>query len=282
MRTQLAKGKAGELEYYFEFGPVTAASVALYTSGDSALVASPSASLDSVDETLTASADAEDDTVSVSDTSAIVLDRLYWLQKSTGRGRIVRALDKTASTVQFDQPIGFAVDTSSSLKGHRVSVSLSTSDTATEYRRCEARWTLTVRGSSVYRTTRFDIVERPYELTVTEEHIEEVWPAFGEFTGERASWRKHVAWAKDEIALWIAGHETEPDLAREPEHLNRLAATMVCARMARRTEDVERFERDVQRIQSLLESALWIDADEDLAADDDEIGHNLIRYATVT
>lgn len=282
MRTQIQKDCAGALEFIAEHGPVTAASVELFESGSTALVASPTAVVDPLDETITVAAAAADDRVTVADTSDVVLDRPCWLEASDGRGRIVMPRGKTADVVIFDSPIGLDCDTSSSIKGHLVTVALSALQTAETKRRCEARWAVTVDGVVYRRTTRFDIVERPFALVVDEELIEQAWPRFGEYvTAGRQGWRKHVEGAKRSIELWLNSLRIESDEMREPANLEWLAAHMVAAAVAK---DLERdaLLAAIERIKGeIRESETWVDTNNDLAADPDEVGP-VIRYATVT
>lgn len=292
MRTQIQKGAAGELAFVPEVGPVSSVSVELFISGDTKLVASPTASVDSFDQTLTAAVSAGATSLSVADTSGLVLGDPYWLQTAGGRGVIVRPIDKTSTAIELDQPIPFAVADDGSVVGHRCSVSLSSTDTATKYRRCEARWTYTVGGRTRRFSDRFDIVQRPFALALDEADVEDVWPGFGEHSDPRGTWRGHVAFAEAQIELWLDSHQRDPDLCREPRHLIRAAAAIVAAReQARDPQAYEQFMAIASQIlESLEASHLWIDVDDDLVVDDTdasaggagELGHGLVRYATVT
>lgn len=267
MRLQLPKGKAATIEFYPAEGPPSSVSVELLISGTTALVASPSASVDSLSENLTQAA-SEEDLVIYLDTTSVTIDRDYWLQTSGGRRELVRVVDKTATTATLEQPLSFAVPTSGSLVGARCSVALSTSDTANRYRRCEARWTYTAGGVVRYASQRFDIVERPFHLNVPESLIETVWPAFGEYKGVRDAWKNHVAYAQDQIEFWLDSRQIEPDLVRETRWLERAAAHIVSARMHQDSEFSEMHRVESDRILSMLESMhQWYDEDEDLAVD---------------
>lgn len=269
MRAQLPKGRASTLEFYPAEGPPTSVSVELYVQGTTALVASPSASVDSVGENPTAAA-AEGATSIAIDTTAIVVGRDYWVTTAGGRAALVRCIDKTSSSMELEQPLPFELPTSGSVEGARISVALTADDTATRYRRCEARWTYTAASVVRYQTQRFDIVERPFNLTVPEPTIERVWPAFGEYAGKRGAWRQHVAYAIDQIGLWLQSRQIEPDLVREPYELERAAAHIVVARMHMREPDLyEMHMQASEKILTLVESSpLWVDDDQDLAVDE--------------
>lgn len=268
MRIQLPKGKAATLEFYPAEGPPSSVSVELLISGSTALVASPSASVDSLGQTLDSAASVDAVSLDV-DPTGVVVDRDYWLCTAGGRCELVRAIDTTAATVLLEQPISFAVPTTGTFEGARCYVALSSTDTANRYRRCEARWTYTVNGTVRYATQRFDIVERPFNLNVPESLIETVWPAFGEYKGLRGAWRQHVRYAIDQIGLWLESRQLAPDLCREPWQLERAAAHIVVSRMHIGDAGAQRAMEDADRVLSLLESRhMWYDEDEDLAVDE--------------
>lgn len=269
MRIQIPKGKAYTLEFYPAEGPPSSVSVELLVSGTTALVASPSASVDSLGQTLDAAASEEDTTLSV-DPTGVTVGRDYWLCTAGGRCELVRAIDTTATTVVLEQAISFAVPVTGTIEGARCYVALSTTNTATRYRRCEARWTYTVNGTVHYATQRFDIVERPFKLNVPESLIETVWPSFGEYKGIRGAWRNHVRFATDHIELWLESLQREPDLCREPHHMERAAAMIVAARMVHDTDLAERYANDAENVLRMLEAShMWYDEDQDLAVDED-------------
>lgn len=274
MRIQIPKGKAYTLEFYPAEGPPSSVSVELLIEGTSTLVASPSASVDSLGQTLDVAADAESVTLTI-DPTGVTIDRDYWIATAGGRAELVRVIDKTATTVTLEQPLSFAVPVTGTIEGARCYVALTTTDTATRYRRCEARWTYTVNGTVHYATQRFDIVERPFKLNVPESLIETVWPSFGEYKGIRGAWRNHVRFAIDHIGLWLESLQREPDLCREPHHLERAAALIVAARMVRDTDLSERYQTDAENVLRMLEAAhLWYDEDQDLAVDEDAGGES--------
>lgn len=274
MRIQIPKGKAYTLEFYPAEGPPSSVSVELLVSGTTALVASPSASVDSLGQSLDNAASVEDTALTI-DPTGVTVGRDYWLCTAGGRCESVRVIDTTATTVVLEQPISFAVPNTGTLEGARCYVTLSTSDTATRYRRCEARWTYTVNGTVHYATQRFDIVERPFRLNVPESLIETVWPAFGEYKGVRGAWRNHVRYAENHIELWLASLQREPDLCREPHYLELAAAHIVVSRMHRDGDQIERHQTEADNILRMLESAhLWYDEDEDLTVDEDVGGES--------
>lgn len=272
---QYQTGVGGILEYYPREGRPSEAFVTCYASGNSLLFAREAIVLDSASESISA-VDAADDELAVSDASAFVVGRRYWVASSGGWGRDVTVLDKDDALVILDAPVGRRVPTGT-ISGHGLRRMLSPAEAGTSRRRCRVVWEYTV-GGVVYRDERLiDIVPDPFRLNITEADIEEAYPQFGEHVGSTRGWAKVARRAEAEVFNHLVGLQVEPDTCPERDMLRDAAVyrTLQLLAVGEESEtgtDESPFVRwgklYEQTLQRYVAGRPWVDRNADQVADE--------------
>ena len=280
VRVQLRQDQADqELIYYPQEGaPEAAATVVLYSSGSSVLQASAPATVDPTSGTTTTLHSAGSYEISFTPaigSAAPIVGREYWVQTPTGRGYAVGCMAATASSITIDQPLAFDLPAGSTVRGLRLSVVADATTIGSTIRRAEAVWAFAVLDSSGNSRTyvqnyRFDVVLRPFEITMTEAEIEHFDPGFGEYAGARGGWQKLREGALADITYFLESQQIEPDLVRERRYLRRAMALRILQKLYLGFSD-ERYARFEalyhEALADFTASHAWYDSDDDLVAD---------------
>lgn len=265
-RTQLEKGEAATLAFYPpQDGVPTAATVTIYTSGTSALVAETAATIDSYSEAVS-SVSKHDRVLTV--TSAPTPGRRYWLADSDGLGTEIVCRGGTATRLVLEQPAPRAI-TSGTVSGRRISYALTASQTATLRRYLRVRWEYTIGGETHVYQQLVDVVHWPFDLDVSEAALERIVTSFGETVGDYRAWTHLVAQAVDDVWDALVGEQLQPDLVRDRTLLETAAAWRTLA--LRYVREPQRYEQSQAEYQAALgrffKSRAWYDTDDDLARD---------------
>lgn len=159
---------AGTLRFRPREGPPTSPTLGIWTPGNSALVAAGTAATVAVSTTINAGASEGARTLSVASGTGIVAggwyilgdvgsDRLEWVRVRKLAGTALTLVD----TLEYDH------DSGESFKSAEITYSLTTTHTAALDRNYRVEWTWTVGSDTHYATDTFDVVKRPFRLTLT-------------------------------------------------------------------------------------------------------------------
>lgn len=138
-------------------GRPSAASVELYDPAGTR-VATPTATIDSVDTTLSVDADEGDDSVTLASATGVEARRHYVLQSDDGERLFVRVRAVRGAVVDLYIPLPRAVASGSRLYGTVLTAPVTSGVAATVGQGYEARWTFTQDGSAQRVNSRWNVV----------------------------------------------------------------------------------------------------------------------------
>lgn len=274
-RTQIRYEQGGTIEVYPPEGrPDSAASLTIYVSGSSELSGTwpATVSLDSASTTTDAAASQHTTQLSVVDASSFVARRRrYWLETTDGRTAevVLDRVDTSSNDLYLDQPLRFGVASGSTISGHRLAYTLSSSQAGTLRRRLRAEWSYDVDGETYYLTTYLDVVREPWDLSrISESDIEIHDSSWGEYADSQGRWRDLVVGAADDVERMLRAEQVYPDLVRDREGLEAAVIYRVLAKRYAQTpsllERAEHYAKAAeQAVADVLEARTWYDVDED-------------------
>lgn len=280
---QFFEDKAATLVLYVPAAhgvPSGSASLTIYASGQSELATGGSwpetVSLDAAAATLDAAASAGDESLSVGSGEATTFTAGRTVLATSTRGEIlelrVKGRDTSTDTLYLDQPLAHALQSGSTLAGHRYAFALSTTHTQTRRRRVRAVWTYTAGGEARTVVQRFDVVREPFTFDLSESDIETHDPEFGEYAGHSGRWRRHIEGALRDLVSALTARDLDPDLLRDRDIAKDALIYRVLAKFYRKVdpEASKGFQEDYEtKLKEISESsAIWYDADgDDVVAD---------------
>lgn len=176
-RMRFVEDTAATLEFYPpEQGVASAATVALYRAGNTVLQAAASATIDTVSTTIGAAVARGARSITVASATGIVAGRRYLVQEG-GRRWVCIVNEISGTTIYPEQRAPFALTTSATFKGYRLSYSLTTTHTADRDDNYRAHWSYTIGGTSYVYDQIFDIVSA-YPTDVYETTLDDVLDSY--------------------------------------------------------------------------------------------------------
>ena len=156
-------------------GVPTAATVRVGTTSTAIPTSGDSATIDSVNTTVTAAASEGDTTITTA--SATYVAGVKYLVQDAGRPPLVveSAHSATGTTLYLKDPLPHALTTSATVKGIRVSHALTTSETSEEGPGI-AVWTVTVGGVDYVFSDSFRVVRRITQIPLTVDDLIRTYP----------------------------------------------------------------------------------------------------------
>jgi hypothetical protein len=259
------------LEYYPENGVATASTIAIYTSGTSALLVPTAVVLDAANQALGAHL-AGVQTLTVASSALFYPGKRYWLDDGYLGYEVEVYAVPLATSIVLTEPIKRAI-TAGSIKGHGLRKTITAAISANLARRLRVVWRPTIAAVEYRYEELIDIVRWPFDLKVTEDDLEAADPSFGEQTGTAGKWRLWVKAAIEDIWLALEGAGVEPDKVRSRDLL--LRPVIYRALYHRHNRDSEQSAHYLKCYEDAWRSVLscrdsWYDSDDDLVPEESE------------
>jgi len=151
-----------------ELGRPSVATVTLNTPGGVEHVASQSATIDSVNTTLSANATVDDMTVTLTAITSIEVGRRYIITNADGQLEWVRvaAVDTATKVVTLADPLAFAYEAADTFVGGRLTVAITAGQATPLAEGYEALWSYTIDSVAYTAISLFNVVRYPWPIAV--------------------------------------------------------------------------------------------------------------------
>ena len=148
----------GTLEFYPpEQGVASAATVALYQSGNSEIQAAASATIASASTTVAAAVAKGARSLTVASATGVAADQRFLVQEG-GRVWVCDVEDIATTTLYPRQRVPFALTTAATVKGYRLSYAITATHTEDRDDNYRAHWAYTIGGVAFTYDQTFDVV----------------------------------------------------------------------------------------------------------------------------
>lgn len=280
---QIRKGSSDVLVFYppEDAAPATASLTITDANGSelSGFVWPQTVNRDSASATVSVAASQGARAVSVSSNASFEVGETYVLTEAvTGQKYRVRVAGLPSGKVTLDQPLPFALTTSSTLTGIAYRFATNSTMTADVRRRCRAKWSYTA-GTARYWQQRLDIVREPWRLALTESDLEAYDHTFGETAGVSGRWQTLVQGVSDTLMLWVEKRKLYADLLKDRDFAKRAGCMLLLSRFygARPGADNQALSAKWNKaydaaLVDLADADLWYDEDDDDSLDGDSDG----------
>jgi len=208
-------------------------------------------------------------TLTVSDSSAFVVDGRYWLCADSGRGYYVEVADVATGVLTLRDPVRFAI-TTGKIVGARITGALAADDVGAPTRNLRLVWSYVIGGVTYRRRTLIDVVRWPFDVDFSESDVERLSTQFGELAGRFGSWRKLREGAVDAIWSDLRAANREPDKMSDRSVL-KMAGCYKLLQLRALGDDVafaslgDLYDHEIKN--ALSDNNAWYDADGDLNVD---------------
>lgn len=288
MRKQLATGLAGSIEFRPPEGPADAgATVEVYNPDGTVLVAEGAVDSTPGPNAITAiQIPAGSLTIALDDQSggadiAEVNDDVWIGTAGETASEMHTVREAALDTITLYTLTRHEHDNGVNVLGSRLVKDLSAGNTATEGFGFRARWTYTVAsGSTIVRWTRFDVVDRPFDVLLTATDLDLYLPGAVLDGAEDIPMSRLLGRARDKLFEIIDERTLRPSRSFDPSQFSYAAALAAGLVILERDlfmnvdkqDVVERMTARLDReIDRSLTAGLLLDKDDDGAVDSDEL-----------
>ena len=233
-RLQFPRHQSGELVWYPPEGLGGAtAQLIVYTQGDALLPGGSwpqTVDRDPQSTTVAVETERDDDELPVVSSAGFSAEDRLLLIIPSGQRFELRLVGAANNTLFLDQPLPKTIPSGSVVSGWGYRFTLSPSHLSELRRGCRAQWMYTVAGKPCFHPVRFDVVNEPFILALTESDIERHDHTFGESAGSSGRWRSLIDGAHDAITGRIEAQGLFADLILDREALKDAICLMVLAK----------------------------------------------------
>jgi hypothetical protein len=283
MRLQFRQNKAAILPFHPPEGRAdSAATLNIHTSQTTKIVDGASVSLDSFSESLTASSSAGALSISCDTTNAVIGEH-YWLVNGFGQAEEILVDGKDATTLLLVDGLRYNHTTSSTVAGHKLAYSITSTINATRRRFVRASWEYVVGGVTKYAEQFYDVVRQPYWVPVLLSDLRSAWRAAPDYLPSRqelVSLLDGPLGSRDWVERDLLGSGQNPEFIRDPNELKplvvyKLLERLAAGRLATAEEELEavgwvkywKEEYKIAMNRLIGNKRLWYDEDDDLNVD---------------
>lgn len=264
MRQQVKVNTIGVIELYTPEGrPDADGACTVFISGSAPLVSGLTATVDPASTSLTVTAEINSRRLDVASAANFKINNSYVLANQDGRTQRVQVAAKGPSALFLDELTEFEMQApSSTVKAHRLTVTIPAENTTIRYRRLRADFSYAVDGVTYYKSVYFDIVSEPFYLGVDERFIEDIYPDFGQAVGGLGIGAKIIRSGERFVWAFLEGLGKDPDEVRDKTILKLIAAykTLELWWMLKDQDRAERMkDMCVEQQDNFLRSPAWID-----------------------
>jgi len=216
---QLRQGVVGYLDFVPPEGaPDSSVSLVVFTDGATQLEGEtwPVSLSASPSTTTTVEVLAGADVFTVADITGFRRGRTYQLIDADGarHGVVVEGVDPVDSTLLLDRTFDHDLPVGTTITALRHVYTLSPALTADSCRALRAKWTYTIDGEVITRTSRFDIVAEPFTFNPTPREIAGQDPKSAGRLGSLDEVRSLADGAMQRMQADLERHNLHPDLVR--------------------------------------------------------------------
>lgn len=282
-RLQFPRNQSGELVWYPPEGLGGAtAQLIIYTQGDTLLPGGSwpqTVDRDAQSTTVAVETESSDDELPVTSSAGFAAEDRLLLILPNGQRFELRLVGAADNTLFLDQPLPKTIPSGSTVSGWGYRFTLSSSHLAELRRGCRAQWIYTVAGKARFHAQRFDIVNEPFVLALTESDLERHDHTFGESAGSSGRWKSLIDGAHDVITGRIEAQGLFADLILDREALKDAICFVILAKFygSKAGADMRALGADWMKqadraVADMIQSRIAYDKNQNQVAEPDEAG----------